>query len=109
MILIAALLFSLAGLTTASNPLRVDVKRTVAVAGGDVPLIFRIDAENLSHVRTEVLDAHGRRIAALRPISNHLWMWDTRDDAGRAVTPGTYSVEVIAEPYLWNGAVTVTQ
>jgi hypothetical protein len=55
---------------------------------------LRFDLPRGAHVRLDVYDAHGRRVARLLdarlPAGAHAAEWRPRDAAGRALPPGVY-------------------
>lgn len=65
-------------------------------------LEYRLEGTGSTHVRVEVLDARGRRVATLEnglrergvPIRVE---WNGRDDAGRPMASGVYTFQVLAD------------
>ena len=68
---------------------------------------FKVTGPNDETMQARVLSHEGRRVVTLQRVAENLLVWDGRDAAGRPVKPGTYLIEIVEEPFLWNGAVTV--
>jgi flagellar hook assembly protein FlgD len=74
---------------------------------GQGAAIFVVHGPSQSRLQAAVLDANEHKIASLQPVGADTLQWDGRDHEGRWVRPGTYYVEIVEEPYLWDGAVIV--
>ena len=64
-----------------------------------VPIAFSLPGE--AHARLQVLDAGGRRVAALQGTfgaGHHLWQWDGRLAGGARARAGLYFVR-LSSPY----------
>jgi predicted outer membrane repeat protein len=74
-------------------------------------IAFRTSAPG--HVRLEILDLRGRRIAVLvdRELGagRHAWVWDGHDGDGRAVPSGVYLPRVVAGGRVATGRMTLAR
>jgi len=69
--------------------------------------VFSVHGPYDRALRAEVLDADDRTVAEAQPIGDGLIQWDGRDSQGRLVHPGVYYMQIVEEPYLWDGAIVV--
>lgn len=79
----------------------------VPIRAGEGIARIEVKAPETSHLEARILDTRGHMVAYLQPSTDHAYIWDGRDSRGRRVQPGLYLVEVVEEPYLWNGSITV--
>jgi hypothetical protein len=87
-------------------PLKVELNRET-LSPGSSPLEIRVQGQDGQLAVARILDARGRSVAHLQPAGPSIFVWDGRNSRGQNVAPGTYLIEVVQEPYLWNGAVSV--
>ncbi len=90
-------------------PLQVqsDVESLCLHSAGPKQVAFNVVGPNDTSLQAEIRDQTGGHVGVLRKVSEHLLVWDGRDEKGRFVAPGTYFVEILEDAYLWNGAVSV--
>lgn len=73
---------------------------------------LRFALPQAAHVRLEVLDAQGRRVARLadgrRAAGEHALVWDGRTDAGERSGPGVYFYRFEAGPHRARGKLVLT-
>jgi hypothetical protein len=103
-----ALLLTAATLSRADSltPLEVSVSRDTLAAGKET-VVVHVEAPGQEPIQTAVLTGSGHRVSRLEPVAPDTFAWDGLDASGDAVEPGLYVIEVVKEPYLWNGAVSV--
>jgi hypothetical protein len=90
----------------------------LALSAGPVParrgsgVTLRLSLPETSNARVTVLDAAGRRIAAIADVNRdpgvHVLRWDGRDDGGRPVAPGLYFVRAEAAGAAISSRIVVT-
>jgi flagellar hook assembly protein FlgD len=106
LLLAAAVLLPIRVSAMQAFPLKVQASHQQLSA--ETPIVqFQVSGPNDERATGQVLDRNGRSIARLAPAGPSLFIWDGHDHRGHAVPPGTYLIEIVEEPYLWNGAVTV--
>jgi flagellar hook assembly protein FlgD len=74
---------------------------------GEGAAIFVVHGPPQGRLRAAILDEKDREVAVPKFVNEETLQWDGRDREGRWVRPGTYYVEIVEEPYLWDGAIVV--
>lgn len=105
--LLWAVLAALASPTFALSNFALQVSAPSFIVAGKEVAPIQVKGPDNPHAKTHVLDQRGRRIAQLKKLGDDLYSWDGRDASGQAVRPGTYLIEIVEEPYLWSGAISV--
>ena len=90
-----------------SAPLTVSLPSDVLYLSAGQPLVFTVHGPADGAMQARILDSQGFDVVELRRSGERRLMWDGRDAKGRSVKAGVYLLEVVEEPYLWNGAISV--
>ena len=74
---------------------------------GQGAAVFQVHGPHGGHLQAAILDNNDNLVAVPVSVDQEHVLWDGRNQQGQLVRPGTYFVQIVEEPYLWDSAVVV--